>query len=152
MECDGRFLIVSLEALWDEKLQYWPNFHFCPVMIQCEQFWTILAIFITIPLFSRLHKRNGVLYFCSDENRKAMNEFTGVQHLSVLISYSYFALYFDAVYLKKQRSPTKCKVTTWKIAFFSLPKKHASFTPGTQWMGLHHRQMTTFSSLNSNFS
>ena len=85
MECDGRFLIVSLEALWDEKLQIWPNVHFCPVMIQCEQFWTILAIFKIISSFSRLHHMNGVLYFCSDENRKAKNEFTGVQHLIVWI-------------------------------------------------------------------
>ena len=38
-----------------------------------------------IPLFSRLHKRNGVLYFCSDENRNVMNEFTVVQHLIVWI-------------------------------------------------------------------
>jgi len=52
-------------------------------------------------------------------------------------------LYFDAVYLKKQRSPTKCKVTTWKIAFFSLPKKHTSFTPWYPMDGLPHRQMTT---------
>ena len=36
---------------------------------------------------------------------------------------SYFVLYFDAVYLKKQSSPTKCIVTTWKIVLFRWPKK-----------------------------
>ena len=55
------------------------------VLFSNDTMRTILAKFKIIPLFCRLHKRNGVLYFCSDENRKAKNEFTGVQHLIVLI-------------------------------------------------------------------